>query len=171
MRPGRRLAAVCLAMAVVSLAGPGCRGKTETSSLQAHRAVADRVAGVMDELQKRRTAIQPESDIGEVLAGLRVNQQPPEPAPEPVAEAPVDPAEASPDAPAAEPAPASVFRLQGIVWSAKAPLAIINKRTVGVGESVDGRRVERITRDGATIVGPDGEKLELRLYEPTPSQP
>lgn len=127
----------------------------------------------MDDLQKRRASLEPESDIRETLAGLNVNKEPPAPAPDPVVAAvdddPVaDPAEAMPEA--GPPAP-PVFRLQGIVWHPTAPLAIVNKRTVGVGESVDGHRVERITREGAVLAGPDGELLELRLYEPGSQQP
>jgi hypothetical protein len=164
--------AVWLALAALAVAGSGCRGESEPAALQAHRALAERVSRVMDDLQKRRTAIQAESDVGEAFAGLRVNQEPPAPMPVPVVEVAEDPAgdpagDASPEAPP----PPPIFRLQGIVWHPTAPLAIVNKRTVGVGESVDGGRVERITRDGAVLVGPGGETLELRLYEPAPQQP
>lgn len=137
--------------------------------------MAERVAGVMDELQKRRSAMQTESDISEVLAGLRVNAPPPAPAPEPEAPAAETGAAAASDAAAAEaaagPQAPVVLRLQGIAWSDRAPLAIVNKRTVGVGELVEGFRVERITRNSTVLTGPDGESRELRLYEPVPATP
>ncbi len=167
--PAGRGAARSLALAVLAVVGAGCRGESEPAALQTHRAVAERVSRAMDDLQKRRTAIQVESDLGEALAGLRVNQEPPAPAPVPIEE--VVEAPAGDPAASSAPPPPPVFRLQGIVWHPRSPLAIVNKRTVGVGESVDGCRVERITRDAAVLVGPGGETMELRLYEPVPQQP
>lgn len=165
-------APVLAALAFLSVAGSGCRDAAESEGLQAHRAVADRVARAMDDLQKRRAALEAEADIRETLASLNVNKEPPAPAPEPVVESEADPA-ADPDEAMTEAGPSApaVFRLQGIVWHPTAPLAIVNKHTVGVGESVDGRRVESITREGAVLAGPDGDLLELRLYEPGSKQP
>lgn len=126
----------------------------------------------MDDLQKRRASLEAGADIQDAVAGLNVMKEPPAPAPEPVVAPEADPA-ADPADPAADaPAPApSVFRLQGIAWHPTAPLAIVNKRTVGVGDTVDGRRVESVTREGVVLVGPDGDRLELRLYEPGSQQP
>jgi hypothetical protein len=168
------LAPVLAALAFLSFAGSGCRDAAESEGLQAHRAVADRVARAMDDLQKRRASLEPESDIRETLASLNVHKEPPPPAPEPVIDAVAEDPAGDPDGAMmtdAGPAAPPVFRLQGIVWHPTAPLAIVNKHTVGVGESVDGRRVERITREGAVLAGPDGDLLELRLYEPGPKQP
>lgn len=166
----RRLA-VGLAAAALGAAASGCRDDVGGSeALQAHRALAERVSGVMDELQKRRSTMQEESDISDVLAGLRVNQQPPAPAPDPVEPAATADDPATAVGPAPEP-PKPAFKLQGVAWNPLTPLAIVNKRTVGVGETVDGFRVDRITADGVVLVGPDGEPMELRLYEPAPKQP
>ncbi|MBU4460840.1 MAG: hypothetical protein KJ579_09760 [Verrucomicrobia bacterium] len=166
----RRLAAGMVAVTLV-VAACGCRdGGGGAEALQAQRALAERVSGVIDELQKRRSTMQAESDIADVLGGLRINQAPPAPAPDPVepAETADDPAMTAGTLP--EP-PKPTYKLQGIAWHPQRPLAIVNKRTVGIGETVDGCRVDRITADGVVLVGPDGEPMELRLYEPSPKQP
>lgn len=166
----RRVAAGVV-VAALGVAAPGCReAGGGADALQAQRTLAERVSGVMDELQKRRSTMQAESDISDVLAGLRINQAPPAPAPDPVgpaatADDPAMPAETLPDP------PKPTFKLQGIAWHPQRPLAIVNKRTVGIGETVDGCRVDRITADGVVLVGPDGESMELHLYEPVPKQP
>lgn len=48
------------------------------------------------------------------------------------------------------------LRLGGIAWSETAPLAYLNGRLVGVGESVSGWRIERIERGRVRLVGAGG---------------
>lgn len=56
-----------------------------------------------------------------------------------------------------------VFKLGGIAWSEVAPLAYLNGRLAGIGESVSGWRVERIERERVTLAGPSGRiVLSLR---------
>jgi hypothetical protein len=48
------------------------------------------------------------------------------------------------------------IHLGGIAWSQTAPLAYVNGRLLGVGESVAGLTVERIERDRVVLSGPGG---------------
>ncbi len=48
------------------------------------------------------------------------------------------------------------IHLGGIAWSQAAPLAYVNGRLLGVGESVAGLTVERIERDRVVLSGPRG---------------
>jgi hypothetical protein len=48
------------------------------------------------------------------------------------------------------------IRLGGIAWSETAPLAYLNGKLLGVGESTAGARVERIERDRVVLTGPEG---------------
>jgi hypothetical protein len=48
------------------------------------------------------------------------------------------------------------IRLGGIAWSETAPLAYLNGKLLGVGESTAGARVERIERDRVVLAGPEG---------------
>lgn len=48
------------------------------------------------------------------------------------------------------------IRLGGIAWSETAPLAYLNGKLLGVGESTAGARVERIERERIVIVAPEG---------------
>lgn len=50
----------------------------------------------------------------------------------------------------------SEVRLGGIAWSETAPLAYLNGKLLGVGESTSGARVERITRDRVVLAAPEG---------------
>ena len=50
----------------------------------------------------------------------------------------------------------SQIHLGGIAWSQAAPLAYVNGRLLGVGESVAGLTVERIERDRVVLSGPRG---------------
>lgn len=54
------------------------------------------------------------------------------------------------------------IRLGGIAWSEVAPLAYLNGKLLGVGESVAGRRVARIDRDRVRLEGA-GSALVLTL--------
>ncbi|HSM14615.1 MAG TPA: hypothetical protein VLA66_11165 [Thermoanaerobaculia bacterium] len=56
-----------------------------------------------------------------------------------------------------------VVRLGGIAWSDVAPLAYLNGRLLGVGESVSGWTIERIERDGVRLSGTGGTiRIALR---------
>ena len=46
-----------------------------------------------------------------------------------------------------------VLYLNGIMYNEKQPMAIVNGRLVGIGDSVEGRRVEAVYRDGVRIEG------------------
>lgn len=48
------------------------------------------------------------------------------------------------------------IRLGGIAWSETAPLAYLNGKLLGVGESTAGARVERIERERIVLVAPEG---------------
>lgn len=47
-------------------------------------------------------------------------------------------------------------RLGGIAWSETAPLAYLNGKLLGVGESTAGARVDRIARDRVVLAAPEG---------------
>lgn len=59
----------------------------------------------------------------------------------------------------------SKLELGGIVYSEASPFAYINGRLVGVGEFVEGRRIDRIERDKVVLSG-DAGVLTLRLKAP-----
>lgn len=59
----------------------------------------------------------------------------------------------------------SKLELGGIVYSETSPFAYLNGRLVGVGEFVEGRRIDRIERDRVILSG-DGGTLSLRLKAP-----
>jgi hypothetical protein len=68
--------------------------------------------------------------------------------------------------PAPEPAPvepAPLPTLQGIFYSPTAPTAIIDGKTVGVGDQFRQYRVKEITKNTATIIGPDGKAIKLTM--------
>ena len=85
--------------------------------------------------------------------------------PQPVAEvspppvvAPPLPAESSiPVNPPAAP------KLQGIFYSATAPTAIVDGKTVGVGDQFRQYRVKEITKQTVTLVGPDGKAVKIGM--------
>jgi hypothetical protein len=59
----------------------------------------------------------------------------------------------------------SKLELGGIVYSETSPFAYLNGRLVGVGEFVEGRRIDRIERDKVILSG-DAGTLTLRLKAP-----
>ncbi len=59
----------------------------------------------------------------------------------------------------------SRLELGGIVYSETSPFAFLNGRLVGVGEFVEGRRIDRIERDRVLLSGETGV-LTLRLKAP-----
>lgn len=83
------------------------------------------------------------------------------PAATPVPAAPAMTMAAAPaTAPATPPPPA--FRLQGITFSASAPSALVNGRTVFVGDEVDGAMVTRIDQRSVTLAV-EGRTQVLRM--------
>lgn len=59
----------------------------------------------------------------------------------------------------------SKLELGGIVYSEASPFAYLNGRLVGVGEFVEGRRIDRIERDKVILSG-DAGTITLRLKAP-----
>jgi len=59
----------------------------------------------------------------------------------------------------------SKLELGGIVYSETSPFAYLNGRLVGVGEFVEGRRIDRIERDRVHLSG-DAGAITLRLKAP-----
>jgi hypothetical protein len=58
---------------------------------------------------------------------------------------------------------APVFRVQGIVYDPVHPWAIINGKTVFVGDHVDNFRVKIITKNTVTLQAADGSETKLGL--------
>ena len=58
---------------------------------------------------------------------------------------------------------APVFRVQGIVYDPVRPWAIINGKTVFVGDHVDNFRVKIITKNTVTLQAADGSETKLGL--------
>lgn len=91
------------------------------------------------------------------------------PAPQPAVAAPVQqpassnpqPVVAAPVQPVVPPPPA--FKLQGIFFRAKKPSAVINGKTLFIGDRVGTAHLVAITQESATILTADGEKKLLEL--------
>lgn len=70
-------------------------------------------------------------------------------------------------APAAEPAPAprqpDLPKLQGIFYSATAPSAILDGKTVRPGDLFRDYRVKAISKYTVTLVGPDKKEIQLGM--------
>ena len=81
--------------------------------------------------------------------------------------APVTPAASPP--PAANPPPAAQWeqppRVQGIIFSATRPLAIVDGKTVNVGDRVGDFQVKQILKDSIIFLGPDGSQKTLHIGE------
>ena len=77
-------------------------------------------------------------------------------------------AAASPQPTDSSPTNPSPVRLQGIIWGAATPRAILNDRIVGVGESVEGVQVIAIAPEGVTI---DYQGQRAVLHVTTSSSP
>jgi len=120
----------------------------------------EQIEAIMNDLQAQRSAGRSETDVREIVAQLRMHRAPPPPEIEAVPETAENPADGV-DSPG--PAATAVPRLQGIAWHPDVPLAILNGRTLGVGESVSGHRIVRIDRDRIVVEAPDGGAVELRL--------
>jgi len=59
---------------------------------------------------------------------------------------------------------APVFELQGILWDAEHPLAMINGEAYGVGDKIDSARVKHIDKS-RVVLESDIETIELDLSE------
>jgi hypothetical protein len=76
--------------------------------------------------------------------------------PRPVAPAPVT---NPPEEAAVTPLPV----LQGIFYSPTSPTAIVNGKTVGVGNMIGEYRVKAISKSAVTLEGPDGKEKQITL--------
>jgi hypothetical protein len=59
--------------------------------------------------------------------------------------------------------PPDAPRLQGIFYSPTAPSAIVDGKTVGLGDQFRQYRVKEITKYTVTLVGPDGKAVKLGM--------
>ena len=59
--------------------------------------------------------------------------------------------------------PENAPKLQGIFYSVAAPTAIVDGKTVSVGDSYLNYRVTEITKFTVTLVGPDGKAIKLSM--------
>jgi hypothetical protein len=59
--------------------------------------------------------------------------------------------------------PPDAPRLQGIFYSPTAPSAIVDGKTVGLGDKFRQYRVKEITKYTVTLVGPDGKTLKIGM--------
>jgi hypothetical protein len=67
----------------------------------------------------------------------------------------------APSRPVAKPAAVVPgFRLSGIIYNAKQPMAVINGQMVGVGDEIDQARVKYIDRSKVTIIY-NGSAIDL----------
>jgi hypothetical protein len=53
--------------------------------------------------------------------------------------------------------------LQGIFYSPTSPTAIVNGKTVGVGDMIGEYRVKAISKSAVTLEGPDGKEKQITL--------
>ncbi len=65
---------------------------------------------------------------------------------------------------AAVPLSTADIKIQGIIYGAK-PWAIVNGKTVYVGDRVDNFRVKEISPDSITLESPDGSDKKLVMGE------
>ena len=74
---------------------------------------------------------------------------------------PKEPSPAVEEAPAAVPPEFSSMELQGIFWGADKPQAIINRKILSVGDTIEGAKVTAITKEGVTLTH-GGQQVELK---------
>ncbi len=55
------------------------------------------------------------------------------------------------------------LHLQGIIWSRKRPLAVVNSKLVGVGDMVGGAMVLSISKEGVVLTMADGSTKVLKF--------
>lgn len=70
-----------------------------------------------------------------------------------------------PPPPPPPPAPIYVPKLQGIFYSATAPTAILDGKTVSVGDQFQQYQVKAITKDTVVLVGPDKKETKLGMSQ------
>jgi hypothetical protein len=89
--------------------------------------------------------------------------------PPPAAPAAAPVTSTAPATPAASPPPAAPWeqppRIQGIIFSATRPLAIVDGKTVNVGDRVGDFQVKQILKDSVIFLGPDGSRKTLHIGE------
>jgi hypothetical protein len=68
----------------------------------------------------------------------------------------------APTPPAAPVAP-KLPKVQGIFYSTAAPTAILDGKTVGVGDQFGDYRVQQISPDTVTLVAADGKEISIRM--------
>jgi len=56
-------------------------------------------------------------------------------------------------------------KVQGIIYNAANPEAIVNGKTVGVGDRVGNFSVKQILKDGVVFQRPDGSEKKLAIGE------
>ena len=66
-----------------------------------------------------------------------------------------------PQAPAQTPPGLSSLALQGIFWGTDRPQAIINRRILSVGDTIEGAEVTAISKEGVTLTH-GGQQVELK---------
>lgn len=89
----------------------------------------------------------------------------------PIIQPPAAPAPTSTSAPATPPTPAptaapalpTVPKLQGIFYSATAPTAILDGKTVGVGDKFGDYHVQHISQDTVTLIAADGREIRIGM--------
>jgi hypothetical protein len=107
--------------------------------------------------------------VGMALATRTVTKAAGKPRPsaaQPVNPAPVSaplPTPAAPPPPASPPPPPPEPKLQGIVYAATGSWAIVDGKTVHVGDRLGGFRVKEISRRNVTLERADGSQKKLRL--------
>jgi len=63
-----------------------------------------------------------------------------------------------------EEVPEAEFRVTGIAWSNRRPVAFINGRGVTIGHSIEGWRIVGIARESVTLKDEDGNEKKIELY-------
>ena len=58
----------------------------------------------------------------------------------------------------------AAFKLKGVARDSQQPVAFIDDRTVGLGEEVAGYKLVEIGVESVTLLDPDGQRHEVKLY-------
>jgi type II secretory pathway component PulC len=64
-----------------------------------------------------------------------------------------------------EPPQKAAFRVNGIAWSNRRPMAFINGKCVTIGQSIDGWRVIGIAKKSVTLADDEGTQKQIDLYQ------
>ncbi|MEI8122339.1 MAG: hypothetical protein WCI20_09825 [bacterium] len=65
----------------------------------------------------------------------------------------------------AEPEPQVSFRLTGVIRNKEFPMIMTDRGVLGVGDEVDGCRIETIGADSVSVVSKSGRRETIRLYK------